>query len=265
MTLLRKSWGWAPGTWGELIQGEKNGQRLLIGLPSERGTTAYASLHRRPYLVQPVVCCQMRWKAKKAVQFLLAYFGESQVQIRLKFTTELKSGVGNASSSADVFSAMKATLNVLGRSASPDLLCKIASLIEPTNPTLISGACLFEPDKGLILGRKKLPPFQVIPLSTGKTIDTIHSRNVRPRWTKKERSEFSRILVLAQNALEQGSSKGLAQASTRSAFLHAERYARIDICKAWTKAQQLGALGIAASHSGSGVVALLPKVEFTHV
>ena len=264
MTLLRKSWGWAPGTWGELIQGEKNGRRLLISLPADRGSLAHASLFQRRTSVAPVICSQKRWKSQKAVQLLLEYLGETQVQIRLQFTSTLPSGVGNASSSADVFSALNATLNVLGRRASPALLCKIASYIEPTNPTIVTGACLFEPDSGQILGRQNLPHFDIIPLSCGKSIDTIQARIFRPRWTKKERLEFNRILEQARTALGQGSPKELARASTRSAFLHAERHSRSDICLAWKKAQQLGALGIAASHSGSSVVALLPKKDFTH-
>ena len=265
MNVFKESWSWAPGTWGELIQGEKNGQRLLVGLPSPRGTFAYASLHHRPPLVPPVICSQLRWKARKAVRLLLEYFGETNVQIRLRFISTLQSGVGNASSSADIFSALNATLRLLGRNASDALLCNIASQVEPTNPTIIPKACLFDPDGGVIIGKENLPSFNILPLSGGKPIDTIQARSRRPRWKASEQKEFDRILSMAQTALGRGSLKEIANVSTRSALLYAQRYSRSDICKAWNEAKKIGALGIAASHSGSSVVALLPSKDSAHV
>ena len=165
-----------------------------------------------------------------------------------------------------MFGALRATLHVLRRYVPPALLCRIASIVEPTNPTIVSGACLFEPDKGLIVGRGRLPKFEVRPLSSGQPIDTIHARSRSPIWKAHERLEFSRILELLRTAIGRGSLKQLAAAATRSAFLHADRHSRSDICTAWTKSQNIGALGIAVSHSGSSIVALLPPKEMvSHV
>ena len=266
MKMIRNSWGWAPGTWGELVQGEQNGQRLLLSLPSSRGTFVQASLYPRSSRNPLVVCSHRRWKAQKAVQLLLEYLGETGVQIRLRFKSVLQVGIGNASSSADMFGALRATLRVLKRYVSPVLLCRIASTVEPTNPTIVSGACLFEPDRGLIVGGGRLPKFGVRPLSYGQPVDTIHARNRSPVWKDNERLEFSRILELLRTAIDQGSLRKLADAATRSAFLHADRHSRSDICTAWTESQKIGALGIAVSHSGSSIVALLPPKEMvSHV
>lgn len=264
--MVRESWGWAPGTWGELVQGELSGQRILLSLPSSRGTFVQASLYPRISNNPLVLCSHRRWKAQKAVQILLEYLGETGVQIRLRFTSVLQVGIGNASSSADMFGALRATLRVLKRYASPALLCRIASTVEPTNPTIVSGGCLFDPDCGLIVGRGRLPKFEIQPLSSGQPIDTIDARNRSPVWKAHERLEFSRILELLRTAIGQGSLEQVANAATRSAFLHAERHSRSDICAAWTESQKMGALGISVSHSGSSIVALLPPKEMvSHV
>ena len=96
-------------------------------------------------------------------------------------------------------------------------------------------------------------------------MNTIQARKIRPRWKANERLEFNRILELTRTALGRGSLTELANASTRSALLHAERNSRPDIYQAWSEAQKMGALGIAASHSGSSIVALLPRKESIHV
>ena len=105
------SWAWAPGTWGELLQGESGGRRFLVSLPSARG--AQTSVKIRPRLAgeQPVVGGQK--KARTAVSRLLELLDEQGVQVHLSTSTDLQTGVGHASSSADILSALRATCRAL--------------------------------------------------------------------------------------------------------------------------------------------------------
>jgi hypothetical protein len=164
--------------------------------------------------------------------------GEKKAQIALNFSSLLQTGVGHASSSADILSALQASTRVLGKRISPTTLCAFAAQIEPTNPTIISGMCLFDPDRGMILGKGEQPPFDIRPIACGVSIDTIRARNLRPRWTKNDRRDFTGILELIRHGVGIGSPQVIADAATQSALLHAKRHARQDILAAWQEAQK---------------------------
>ena len=247
---------WAPGTWGELVQGESAGRRLLVSLPSSRGSLATVTVRSRP-LGAPLVLGGKK-KARLAVQRLLELLDEQGLQVELTVTSTLQTGVGHASSSADILSALRATCRALCRPLSSPALCWLAAQVEPTNPTLLDGACLFEPDRGKIVGRAALPAMKIQPISCGEVVDTVQARQQRTRWSSAQRRELTRILELMGTALGTQDLRRLAQASTRSALLHAERSGRQDILRAWEIARHHRALGIAVSHSGSSIVALHP-------
>jgi L-threonine kinase len=253
---MTRAWAWTPGTWGELLQGEGARGRLLVSLPSRRGSLATVSLRARAHGQAPVR--GGGHKARQAVRTLLEALGERRLQIRLQITTSLRVGVGHASSSADILSALRATCQALSRPLPAEQLCWIAAQVEPTNPTLLAGACLFDPDRGILMGRAPMPAMAIRQLSCGAAVDTVRARQSRPRWTTAQRRELSRVLELARTALGMGDLSRLAQASTRSALLHAERLERPDIIRASERATRHGALGIAVSHSGSSIVALYP-------
>ena len=253
------AWAWAPGTWGEFIQGEiRPGHRVLVSVPSTLGSRATVTVRERKRGTPQVVGCLGRTKARRAVQMLLDALDEGAVQVELTIRSMLPLGVGRASSSADVLSALQATCTALGRPQSARALCGFAARVEPTNPTLIPGACLFDPDGGRAMGQRPLPRLRVRPLGFGAPVDTVRSRATSLDWTRCQRRDINAILAMATAALDAGSPALLARASTRSALLMAERTGRTDIGLAWAKARRCGALGIAASHSGTSIVALHP-------
>ena len=251
------AWAWAPGTWGEFVQGEiRPGHRVLVSVPSTLGSRARVTVRERNRGMPQVVGCMGRNKARRAVQMLLDALDEGAVQVELAIRSMLPLGVGRASSSADVLSALQATCTALGRPLSPRALCGFAARVEPTNPTLIPGACLFDPDGGRAMGQRPLPRLRIRPMGFGASVDTVRSRAVSPAWTRSHRRDINAIVAMATAALDAGSATLLARASTRSALLMAERTGRTDIGRAWAEARRCGALGIAASHSGTSIVAL---------
>lgn len=256
------AWGRAPGTWGELVQGElANGRRFLLGLPSVRGAVVVVAARRRRWGRAPVVAPPTLAKTGAAVALLLDRLGIDDTQLHLRAESPLARGVGHASSSADILAALSATRRLLRLSLSDAALCQLAACIEPTNPTLLAGACWFDPDGGQLLGRRPMPGVAVRPLVVGGAVDTRLAARTRPPWTPAQRRSLQQAVDQAQLALSTGSPRLLAAAATRSALLHAERQERADIVAAWGLAREQGALGIAASHSGSGVVALYPPAR----
>ena len=251
------AWGWAPGTWGEFVQGEvRPGRRVLVSVPSTVGSRSCVTVRRRNRGMAPVIGCPGRDKARRAVQMLLDALDEGAVQVELSVVSGLPLGVGCASSSADVLSALQATCTALGRPQPARALCGLAARVEPTNPTLIPGACLYDPDAGRSMGQHPLPRLRIRPLGFGATVNTVRARALAPSWTRRQRQDINAIVAMAIDALDVGSPELLAEASTRSALLMAERTGRTDIAPAWAKARCGGALGIAASHSGTNIVAL---------
>ena len=247
----------SPGTWGEFIQGESNGRRLLVSLPSEHCATAKVRMRRRKFGESPVITSPNKKKSRQAVEHLLQVFGERDVLVEMSIRSTLTVGVGHASSSADVLCALRAVTIGLGKRVSDSWLCQIASSIEPTNPCIIPETCLFDPDHGTIMGRASfVPKFRIQMLSCGQSVDTIKARDSKMEWSLTHRQEFQKILELFKCGVEQSSITLIAQASTRSALLNAERNERQDILDAYKTAKLSGALGIATSHSGSSVVAL---------
>ena len=250
------SWAWAPGTWGELIQGESEGRRLLVSLPSSSGSLTQVTIRPRPK-GSPMVRGGGE-KSRRAVQRLLVLLHEQRLQVHLSVKSTLRPGVGHAPSSADVLSALRATCRALSRSIPSPALCWLAAQVEPTNPTLLTGANLFDPDRGHLLGQGPLPAMKVLPLSCGAAIDTVKARQHRIRWNLPQQGEMIRIMEWMRTALGRGDLRLMAKAATRSALMHAERTERTDILRAWERARSDRALGIAVSHSGSSIVGIYP-------
>ncbi|MFT5584650.1 MAG: hypothetical protein ACI9VR_002235 [Cognaticolwellia sp.] len=248
---------WVPGTWGELVQGVRpNGQRVLVSLPSKRGAWVHGRVVLRRAGEPPVCVPPGHSKAARAVVLLMQRLDVRDAQLLLGFHSCLSRGVGHASSSADVLGALRLAGRLLGRSLSSATLCELASTVEATNPVLVPGACLFEPDAGQVLGQAPMPPLRGIPLQWGAGRET--KGRGQASWSPSARRRFERILCTLLEGLEHCDPVRVIQASTASALLLAEREQRTDVVACLERARALGAAGISASHSGTGVVALFP-------
>lgn len=250
---------WVPGTWGELVQGVRpDGQRVLVSLPSSSGVWVHGRAVGRRWGEAPVCVPPGHSKAARAVSLLMQSLGVQDARLQLDFRSTLSRGVGHASSSADVLGALRLGGRLLGRSLRADTLCRIASRVEATNPVLVPGACLFEPDAGQVLGQAPLPPLRGLVLQRGVGRRTLGGQVGHPSWSPAHRRRFERILGTLEDGLTQGDPRLVIRASTASAMLLAERTERADLVQGMERARDLGAAGISVSHSGTGIVALFP-------
>lgn len=121
-----------PGSCGELVQGTINGQDFLISCPINLYTKVKAKLVDYKLGENKVLINQKAPKTKAAVKKLLQLYNFKS-KVELEIDSELKAGIGMASSTADISAATAAVMLLVKGEINFDLLKNICLSLEPTD------------------------------------------------------------------------------------------------------------------------------------
>ena len=253
----RTGFGRCFGTFGELLQGALPGwgREFLVTLPIDRYSTAAfaASSGSREVRVFP----SHKEKSRRLAESLMHAFGLRSGGV-LSVQSELPSGKGCASSSADMVATALAVQSAFGISIPRASLARIMSEIEPSDGVMYRGIVSFYHREGVL--RKFLgclPPLTIVGLDEGDQVDTVEF-NGRPKpFGQARRAEYEDLLLGIERAVARGDLKTLGEVSTRSAILNQDILPKTHLALLLEMRQRYEALGVVVAHSGTHLGLLL--------
>lgn len=246
-----------PGSCGELVQGTWNGVNFLVSCPVNLVSRAQVSLQPNCPLTGP----KNKPKALEAVRKTLAILGKPELGGTLEIDSQIPSGKGMASSTADIGAAIAATAAALGKGLSTQSLAELAVAIEPTDGTLLPGITLFDHVGArwrLALGRG--PRAGILIADLGGEVDTLQF-NARPELAEKNRlnePKTRRAFYLVRRGINEKKLTLLGQGATLSAIANQAILVKplLEELIAWAKARD--SFGVIAAHSGTVLGLIYP-------
>lgn len=250
----------APGVCGELVQGMRGEDYFLVTCPVDFFARAQVDLYPdRPGIVAPPDCP----KTAAAVAHTLAYRGHPDWGAQVKISNPLPRGKGMGSSSADLTAAIAATALALNNPLSPAEIGQIALQVEPTDGVMFPGIALFDHRNGTIVEELgPPPPLEIIALDFGGMVDTVDFNRIdrRAQWQALQ-SDTNAALDLVRRGLAAGDARLLGQGASRSAAAGQHILFKPRLPEVIRFAEQVGAVGVNAAHSGPVMGILLDAQE----
>jgi uncharacterized protein involved in propanediol utilization len=252
--------GRAFGTFGELLQGvlASDGRDFLVTLPIARWSVArYRAEPGTPLRTTPADKNRSGALARR----MLTWLGLEPCG-RLHLSSELPVGKGMASSSADLVATARAICDAAGTEPSPWAIEDLLRDVEPTDGVMYDGVVAFyhrEVRLRQALGR--IPPLTIVGIDEGGTIDTVSFNGIPKPFTMDDRYDYQSMLDSLERAIAHSDVHVLGAVATRSAVMN-QRLAPKRLLGAVIRlAEDTGALGVVAAHSGTRLGVLLADAD----
>lgn len=245
--------GSCVGTLGELFQGPmiRNGEReiAIVSLPfSKRSTCRYlagppdslsGSLRERP-------------KTMRAIELLCGRHGLSLPRGEFQFESELETGKGMASSTADIVAALRCVGSVLQRPFRAEEIMDVLRGVERSDSVFVDEAVLYLSERHEIVARfgRKLQ-FTAAYLVEPDVVDTEAARARLQEHYGRFAGEYRDALEQLMVAAGLGDAHGVARAATASARLSQRCFPKRHYTALRSALGSLGADGIFVAHTGS--------------
>jgi L-threonine kinase len=241
----------APATCGELIQGAVEQTDYLVNFPIDSFSRARAQFGDDFSGVRVIRQGTYR-KAIEAVSALCA-LTEYSGGIEIDFLSHIPRGLGLASSTAEIASALDAVAALLGVDLTPQLSCMINAKIEATDCVQAPGISLVNQITGIVQESFSPPKgVKVIMIDTGGQIDTDLFDRQKFHYVAAQHADMhlkARSLVI--HGLRSGCSKSIGMAATISASVNQEVLFKGEFPDALRVAYEHKALGVNCAHSGT--------------
>ncbi|MGJ7905330.1 hypothetical protein ACOQFL_02480 [Actinopolyspora sp. H202] len=207
-------------------------------------------------------------KVTEAARLTLANMGIEHLGGQLTLDSNIPSGRGCGSSTADVVAAIRAIADALGTKFSPETIGQVAVSAELASDALMfDQPVLFAQLRGTVIENfypAKMPSFTVVawdrkPNSNG--IDTLAQQ--RPTVTNKDVDSFAILRSGLRRAIGAGDSRllgSVASASTRQYLWHHPDDVLQEILAA---VSSWGGFGVQVAHSGTVAGILAPRCQKT--
>ena len=248
---------------GEILQGALHHQgrsrRLLLSLPAPSLWTQ-ASVHAtpgEPMRVEPAWAS----KAQRAASLLLARLGRRPPEVTIRLHTNIPSGKGCGSSTADVLATVRCLLAELKVTLPEEQIARfVVEVEEASDGSMLSRPALFRHREGVVEAYLDgaFPPMQVLVVDAQPDAIVETTSLPRARYSDSQFAAFRHLVKRLKRAFRQGNPHEVGRVATASAriseqFLpkpHFEEFLRL--------IHREGGYGLAVSHSGTVMSALLP-------
>ena len=247
---VARGMAWAPGTCGELAQGELDGATAMVTCPIDLGSTATVELSDGTEFVDGPAHAP---KARRAVALTLEYLGRRDLDARLNLETSLPRAKGMASSTADVAAAIGATAAALSKSIDPQQQAELALAVEPSDGVMLPGIALFDHRGGRIARSLGQPPaMRVLALEFGDEIDTRAFNAVdRRAELRSHATQFREALDLITAGLTECDARPIGEGATLSSLANQAVLPKPQLSSALDLGRAAGAVGVNVAHSGT--------------
>ncbi|MGB8953799.1 MAG: hypothetical protein WCC10_00370 [Tumebacillaceae bacterium] len=244
------------GTFGELLQGVgTNDQDFLVTFPITRFATAYFTSEPNQSGIK--VSPSKKQKSGRLAEKILAYYGLPTGGI-LELESNIPIGKGLASSSADLVATARAIDDCFQLGMSEETVKMFLRQIEPTDGVMYPGVVSFyhrQVQLREFLGQ--LPALTVVSIDEGGEVDTVEFNKIPKPFTLAEKQEYDRLLQQMSQAIRERDSAMIGQIATRSASLNQKLREKQFFHPVLAICQEIGALGVVITHSGTCVGILL--------
>lgn len=253
-----KYYGICPASCGEFVQGMLNGEEYLSSYAIDMYSTVKVEEKSKDINIGPR-------KSRKAIEGVFKRFGlpiKDSKNISLNIQSEIPTGKGMASSTADIGATIVATLGLIGKDLSSVEISKLASKIEPTDSIYMESNCIFNPLTGqTIKTLGNINDSRVIVLEPRKVLNTMKIRN-NPNY-KDIKMQNQNIIKEAFYILEDGIKNNnlniIGQACTMSSLANENIDKKDGLEKIIDISQNYGAYGVNIAHSGTVIGILIDK------
>lgn len=266
--------GWArcPGTCGEWVQGAKNGIPFLIGCPVNRFVEARSEIQitdrNASEGMQALDLRRWKWslpEGKGKTRLALDKFAKRHSLPSFKgqvdLISELPTGKGMASSTADMIAAMVAVAHSFRIPWEAEMLARLVLEVEPTDPVMFEGITEFaHRDGSYVKSLGPVIPAHLLIIDWGGSIDT-QSFNARQGLSihyKKNELEIRAALSLFYEGMEKGDLEKITRASTMSARCNQEINPKPEFEDFLSWVNHRGGLGLITAHSGTLLAGVFP-------
>ena len=242
-----------PGSCGELIQGQLDGQDFLISCPVNLYSQATVKLLPE---TNKIKLNKDFSKSYKAARKTLEYYQLQGIGLEIEIDSELLIGQGMASSTADMAAVVSAIMLLINKKIDYRVLIDILLGIEPTDSIFLPGFYKFDHLNGHIIEKLgPLPEFEILIFrNDAAEINTLAFNNSDKIKSLKESKEQSvnQALKYILTGINTRSKKLIGQGITLSSLAHQEILPKTGLIKIndlISKYQQIYGLNIA--HSGN--------------
>ena len=242
-----------PGSCGELIQGQLDGQDFLISCPVNLYSQATVKLLPE---TNKIKLNKDFSKSYKAARKTLEYYQLQGIGLEIEIDSELLIGQGMASSTADMAAVVSAIMLLINKKIDYRVLIDILLGIEPTDSIFLPGFYKFDHLNGQIIEKLgPLPEFEILIFrNDAAEINTLafnNSDKIRSLKKSKEQS-VNQALEYILTGINTRSKKLIGQGITLSSLAHQEILPKTGLIKIndlISDYQQIYGLNIA--HSGN--------------
>jgi L-threonine kinase len=252
----------APGTCGELVQGAIEGRAFHITCPINVFSCVTAEIGSTPGINVNV---QEKWKARTAAKETVKLLGEN-IPLNILISSDIPSGKGMASSTADIVGTCMSVSCLLGKEISMKQVSSIALSIEPSDGIMFKGIVYFDHREGTVMESLGEPPgMKILIVDTGVCIDTLqfNTNDVVQLYSPYQKS-MEKAVELVKKGIMNGDISLIGEGATISALCHQDVLFKPELEKIIDIGTKFGAAGVNIAHSG-GVIGILLDPKFRDV
>jgi uncharacterized protein involved in propanediol utilization len=253
----------ATAHYGELMQGQVEDasgryRRCLVSLPCGQlySEVTFTPDGTRNLTVEP----GHKQKARRAVELTLEYLGAGELGGLISIASNIVEGKGYGSSTTDCVAAARAAAAALESSLPEEELAGLVVQAETASDnTMFSRAVLFAQREGAVLEDYfvPLPNLEVLGIDTD-TNGVVNTLNNPPAvYCWDEIQCFQTLVGALRRAIHRRDLNLLGRIATASATINERFLPKPCFSEIAALAEQAGALGVAAAHSGTVLSILL--------
>lgn len=237
-----------PGSCGQIAQGWRNGQPYLITCP--------VALYSRVLVMDGTsVKSGIGRKSRMALNNTCNYLGVDRFPYGMSLESQIPTGKGMGSSSADISAIIAATGAAIGEHLTPDEIGEIAAGIEPTDGVFYPGIANMNYMTGEVYKTYEYVPKMILAMFDTEPDGKVNSVDFHAHFDENRMPHDSspELLAAIDSLDEKVSSKKLAEIAIMSAREN-QRLMPKDVYEdLLAYAQELGALGVCVAHTGTMV------------
>ena len=248
-----KSYGICPASCGEFVQGFVNKEEYLSSYAIDLYSTAVVEEKLEDIILGPR-------KSRKAIEMVFENFNipiQESKNISLNINSQIPTGKGMASSTADIGATIRATLSLIEKEMTSEEISKLAARIEATDSIFIEDVNIFNPLSGEVI--KYLG--KVLILEPNRTLNTKRIRS-KPNYMEtklKNQILINEAFYLLEDGIRKNDLNLVGKACTISSLANENIHKKVGLNEIIEISKNYGAYGVNVAHSGTVMGILLDQ------